>query len=63
MRGRRRPSPAAAAAQGAVGICLLRHGPQALRLAGADTRDVSGVCARRGCISTTTEAGVPEAII
>ena len=36
---------------------------KALKLAGADTRDFSGVCARRGCISTATEAGVPEAVI
>ena len=36
---------------------------KALRLAGADPRDFSGVCARRGCISTATEAGVPEAVI
>ena len=36
---------------------------KALRLAGADTRDFSGVCARRGCISTAIEAGVPEAVI
>jgi len=36
---------------------------KALRLAGADTRDFSGVCARRGCISTAIEAGVPEAVV
>ena len=36
---------------------------KALKLAGADTRNFSGVCARRGCISTATEAGVPEAVI
>ena len=36
---------------------------KALKLAGADTRDFSGVCARRGCISTAIEAGVPEPII
>jgi hypothetical protein len=36
---------------------------KALKLAGADTRDVSGVCAHRGCISTAIEAGVPEPII
>ena len=31
--------------------------------AGANFRDYSGVCARRGCISTTTEAKVPEAVL
>ena len=36
---------------------------KALKRAGADTRDFSGVCARRGCISTAVEAGVPEAIL
>ena len=36
---------------------------KAMKLAGADTRDFSGVCARRGCISTAIEAGVPEPII
>jgi len=36
---------------------------QALKHAGANTRDYSGVCARRGCISTATEAKVPEAIL
>ena len=30
---------------------------------GADTRDYSGICARRGGISTATEARVPEAIL
>ena len=36
---------------------------KALRHAGANSRDYSGVCARRGCISTATEANVPEAIL
>ena len=36
---------------------------KALRRAGADTRDFSGVCARRGCISTAIEAGVPEPVL
>ena len=36
---------------------------KALKPAGADSRDYSGVCARRGCISTATEAKVPEAIL
>ena len=36
---------------------------KALKRAGADTRDFSGVCARRGCISAAIEAGVPEAIL
>jgi hypothetical protein len=36
---------------------------KALKLAGADTRDFSGVCPRRGCNSTAIEAGVPEPII
>ena len=34
-----------------------------LKLVGADTADFSGVCARRGCLSAATEAGVPEAIL
>ena len=34
-----------------------------LKLAGADTRGFSGVCARRGCITTAIEAGVPEAVL
>jgi hypothetical protein len=36
---------------------------KALKRAGADTRDFSGICARRGCISTAVEAGVPEVIL
>ena len=36
---------------------------KALKLAGLDRRDFSGVCARRGCISTAIEANVPEAIL
>ena len=36
---------------------------KALRRAGADTRDFPGVRARRGCISTAVETGVPEAIL
>ena len=34
-----------------------------LKLAGADTRGYSGVCACRGCITTAMEAGVPEAVL
>ena len=34
-----------------------------LELAGADTRGYSSVCARRGCITTAMEAGVPEAVL
>ena len=36
---------------------------KALRAAGADSRDFSGVCARRGCISAAVEAGVPEPVL
>ena len=36
---------------------------KAPKLAGADTRNFLGVCARWGCISTAIEAGVPEPII
>ena len=36
---------------------------KALKHAGANFRDYSGVCARRGCISTATEAKVPEVIL
>ena len=35
---------------------------KAPKLAGRDRRDFSGVCARRGCISTAIVANVPEAI-
>ncbi len=31
--------------------------------AGANSHDYSGVCARRGCISTATKAKVPEAVL
>ena len=34
-----------------------------LKLVGANTAGFSGVCARRGCLSTATEAGAPEAIL
>ena len=34
-----------------------------LELAGADKRQFSGVSARRGCITTATEAGVPEEVL
>ena len=34
-----------------------------LELAGADRSQYSGVSARRGCITTATEAGVPEEIL
>jgi hypothetical protein len=36
---------------------------QDLKHAGANSRDYPGVCARRGCISTATEANVPEAAL
>ena len=34
-----------------------------LELAGADKSEFSGVSARRGCITTATEAGVPEEVL
>ena len=34
-----------------------------LKVAGANTADFSGACARLGCLSTATEAGVREAIL
>ena len=34
-----------------------------LELAGADRSQYSGVSARRGCITTATEAGVPEEVL
>ena len=34
-----------------------------LELAGADKSQYSGASARRGCITTATEAGVPEEVL
>jgi hypothetical protein len=36
---------------------------KALNHAGANSRYYSGMCARRGCISTETEAKVTEAVL
>jgi hypothetical protein len=36
---------------------------KALRFVGVDASAYSGVCARRGSISTAIEAGVPEVVL
>ena len=52
------PGKSARSASAFAGMIL-----SGLELAGADKKQYSGVSARRGCITTATESGVPEEVL